>query len=142
MKNKAPLALMEQLVMIAVFALAAVLCLQVFVVSDRLSRESEARDRAVTAAQNAAETLKSCDGDFGSAARIRGRTEGENWILDYDENWQPAEEKAAYYVKVTPTDSGHKLLGAAEITVQRAGKEETIFTLPVAWQEVDSDARA
>ena len=142
MRNKAPLALMEQLVMILVFALAAVLCLQVFVVSDRLSRESEARDRAVTAAQNAAETLKSCAGDFERAASIRGRLENENWILDYDENWQPTEENAAYYVKVTPGDSGHELLGTAEITVHQEGKRESIFTLPVAWQEVDGDAGA
>ena len=40
MKSKAPLALMEQMVMLLVFALAAALCLQAFVQSDRLSRES------------------------------------------------------------------------------------------------------
>ena len=34
MKSKAPLALMEQMVMILVFALAAALCLQAFVKSE------------------------------------------------------------------------------------------------------------
>ena len=34
MRSKTPLALMEQMVMVLVFALAAALCLQVFVVSD------------------------------------------------------------------------------------------------------------
>ena len=60
MRSKAPLVLMEQLVMVLVFALAAALCVQVFVLSDQTSRSHEARDRAVVAAQNAAENLKGC----------------------------------------------------------------------------------
>ena len=51
MKSKAPLALMEQMVMLLVFALAAALCLQAFVQSDRLSRESEARAHAAVLCQ-------------------------------------------------------------------------------------------
>ena len=47
MRSKAPLAMMEQMVMVLVFALAAALCLQAFVKSDRMSKEMEARDRAV-----------------------------------------------------------------------------------------------
>lgn len=58
MKSKAPLVLMEQLVMVLVFALSAAVCLQVFALSGGLSRTCEARDRAVVIAQNAAETLK------------------------------------------------------------------------------------
>ena len=54
MRSKAPLALMEQLVMVLVFALAAALCVQVFVLSYQTSRRNEARDRAVLEAQNAA----------------------------------------------------------------------------------------
>ena len=46
-KNRATLTLMEQLVMILVFALAAVICLQVFVTASKKSRDSEDRDRAV-----------------------------------------------------------------------------------------------
>ena len=40
MKSRAPLALMEQMVMLLVFALAAALCLQAFVRSDNISRQS------------------------------------------------------------------------------------------------------
>ena len=46
MRSKAPLVLMEQAVMVLVFALAAALCLRAFVWSDQLSRQNEARDRA------------------------------------------------------------------------------------------------
>ena len=58
MKSKAPLVLMEQLVMVLVFALSAAVCLQVFALSGSLSRTCEARDRAAVIAQNAAEALK------------------------------------------------------------------------------------
>ena len=43
MKNKAPLALMEQLVMLLVFALAAALCLQIYALSGKVSRRGEAQ---------------------------------------------------------------------------------------------------
>ena len=41
MKSKAPLMLMEQMIMLLVFALAAALCLQAFVKSEQLSSRSE-----------------------------------------------------------------------------------------------------
>ena len=64
MRSKAPLMMMEQMVMLLVFALAAALCLQAFVKSDEMSRRSEARDRAVAEAQNAAELIRYYGGDI------------------------------------------------------------------------------
>ena len=58
MRSKSPLALMEQVIMVLVFALAAALCLRVFVFSDLASTRNEAVDRAVLECQNAAETMK------------------------------------------------------------------------------------
>ena len=63
MKSKAPLSLMEQLIMLLVFALAAALCLQVFVLSGRVSRSCETKSNAVAAVQSAAEITKACKGD-------------------------------------------------------------------------------
>ena len=60
MKSKATLFLMEQLVMILVFALAAALCLGVFARADAMSRQLARRDEAVILARNAAELLKAC----------------------------------------------------------------------------------
>ena len=134
MRSKAPLALMEQLVMVLVFALAAALCVQVFVLSDRTSRRNEARDRAVLAAQNAAEEVKSVRGDFAQAAELYGGTwNGQLWGRSYDADW--ARDGDDYHVLVTPADSGDALLGAAEVTVYTA-EGDLLFTLPVAWQEV------
>ena len=62
MKQKTSLLLMEQLVMILVFALAAALCLQIFAKADAISQETARRDRAVVLARNAAELLKATGG--------------------------------------------------------------------------------
>ena len=70
MRSKAPLALMEQMIMVLVFALAAALCLRAFVLSDSMSIENERRDNGVLLAQNAAEVYKACRGDAEAAAEI------------------------------------------------------------------------
>ena len=68
-KSKAPLVMLEQMVMLLVFALAAALCLQAFVKSDAVSRESEARDRAALLCQSMAEELRTNGGSSSKAAR-------------------------------------------------------------------------
>ena len=78
MKSKAPLAMMEQIVMVLVFALAAALCLQTFVLSGKISKKTEAKNRAVTEVQNAAELMK--NGGF----------------LEYVERYAPAETEGEY----------------------------------------------
>jgi type II secretory pathway pseudopilin PulG len=129
MRSKAPLALMEQMVMLLVFALAAALCVQVFVLSDKTSRRNEARDQAVLAAQNAAETLKNLNGDYQTAAEYSGGSwDGQVWEQELD----------CGVLKVTAADSDTPLLGMAEAAVyDEDGK--LLFTLPIAWQEVDGD---
>lgn len=136
MKSKAPLSLMEQLVMLLVFALAAALCLQIFVVSSRISRECETRDRAVAVVQNAAETLKSTRGDLEAATQLYGGIcrEGQ-WRMGFDEAWQEASpEGALYCLVVTVTEQENPLLGTADVTVQNR-EWETIFQIGAAWQE-------
>ena len=137
MRSKAPLAMMEQLVMVLVFALAAALCLQVFVLSDRTSRRNEAQDRAVLEAQNTAEELKSLRGDFARAANLYGGTfDGQTWNRTYGADWaQEYGGDAAYRILAISADSGDPLLGRAEVTVYTA-EGDPLVSLPVAWQEV------
>lgn len=137
MKSRAPLVMMEQLVMVLVFALAAAVCVRIFALSDRLSLENETRDRAVTAVQNAAETLKACRGDYGAASRLLGGTwDGTAWSISYDSGWSPLAEAAegAFQVLAVPADSGQELLGTAEVTASTWEGTE-LYSLSVAWQE-------
>lgn len=141
MRSKAPLALMEQMVMIVVFALAAALCLQAFVYSDRMSRRNEARDRAVVLCQSVAETVRVSDGDLKAAVTQAAGAQpvqtGERWTVDYASDWTPAAEDAAYRLTVERTEEELPGLGGALIQVIELDETETVlFQLEVAWQEV------
>lgn len=148
MRSKAPLAMMEQIVMLAVFALAAALCLQAFVKSDQLSKDSEARDRAVVLCQNTAETLRhfGVGGDMGNALGKTAQQLGYNYAQgqlwqEFDENWNPV-EIGVYRLDSTgiPTDvPGLQMAHVCVITGYNVGQElEVLFELDVAWQEVNT----
>ena len=137
MKSRAPLVMMEQLVMVLVFALAAAVCVRIFALSESLSLENETRDRAVTAVQNAAETLKACRGNYGEASRLLGGTwDGTAWSISYDSGWSPLAEAAewTFQVLAVPADSGQELLGTAQVTASTWQGNE-LYSLSVAWQE-------
>ena len=136
MKNKAPLALMEQLVMILIFALTAALCLQVFVFSNSLSAAGEKRDKAMMAVQNAAEAVKLSRGNMTAMTQAWGGEEQHGaWRIAYSENWEvTASENAAFTVYAKPVEDGLPLLGTAHISA--AGRDgEVIFETTVCWQE-------
>ena len=137
MKSKAPLPLMEQLVMVLVFALTAAVCLRGFYLADRTSRLQESRDRSVIHVQNVAELLKHTSGDFTKAADTAGGfAEDSVWYIPYDECWQVLGdlEDAVYLLQVTLIDSGNPFLGCAHIKVTY--KKEILFEITTAWQEV------
>ena len=130
MRNKAPLALMEQLVMILVFALAAALCLQIFVFSSLMSREGALRDRAVTAVQNTAEVLKT---GRGSCDALLAELEGEKT----DSGWQKTmmyDQLGDVIVRAELSEEQDALLGMARISAQDENGK-ILFEMQVYWQE-------
>lgn len=151
MRSKAPLMMMEQMVMLLVFALAAALCLQAFVKSDQLSRRGEDRDRAVIQAQNAAELIRHYGGDgahaLSSAAEALGAAyeQGVLW-MDYDENWVSMDYNTC---GMEASEAAHRLtaqgvptevpgLQTVQVSVVSEGnpvEPELLFTLNVSWQE-------
>lgn len=136
MKNKSTLALIETVIMILVFTLAAGLCLQAFAGAESTSRRSRELSRAVTAAQNAAETVKACRGDFAAAAEMLGGTAAdEAWTVEYGDEWNilPAGKSGAFRTEIRRETSAVPGLGSAAVTV--TGDEGTVFELAVSWQE-------
>lgn len=138
MRSKAPLALMEQLVMILVFSLAAALCLQVFVLADKTSRHHEDVDNAVLLAQNTAEVLKERGSVEAAQAAVGGTIRQTMWSTHYDETLRPVEDpaEAVYDVDVLPQRSGTEGLGEAHIEVFRHDGNTGLFSITAAWQEV------
>ena len=118
MKDKATLTLMELLIMVLVFSLAAALCLKAFVWSTQKAQENKVVAEAAILAQNEAERLKGC----------RAAAEGTQF---YDENWQPAVDGC---YKLTTVPYSGELLGGAELLVEDTRGRE-LFRLTVRWQE-------
>lgn len=143
MRSKAPLALMEQAVMILVFALAAVLCLRMFVWSDTASERGADRDMAVLRVQSAAELIKSeGKSGFGEEEALKAvssllggsYTDGEGFTVGYGSDWNAAEGDAEYVLKASPKNSETK--GLAEAVVGVYGTDgEALFEITVAWQK-------
>ena len=143
MKSRSSLAMMEQLVMLAVFALAAALCLQAFVKSDKMSRNSEARDRAMTLCQSAAEAIRHSGGDLEKAAELLGipygayAQEEPAFSAHYQEDWTLSDTREyAYVLRAERTDSGVPGLGRARVEASAADGAGVLFTLDICWQEV------
>lgn len=137
MKSKAPLSLMEQLIMLLVFALAATLCLQVFVLSSQLSRRCDDINQAETRIQNAAEVLKASQGDLSRCEAILGGIAEENrWQISYDAKWnETSTEQAAYQLVIVPLPSELPLLGSAQICATNQSGD-ILSAITVSWQEV------
>lgn len=131
MKNKSPLPLMEQLLMVLVFALAAALCLQGFVLANRISERLETRNQAVTMAQNAAEIIKYTAGDLQQAAdRLDGSWNGHVLTVS----------SAPLHLEASPADTASPLLGTAHIRVLQG--DEILFEITVGWQKEDTENAA
>ena len=151
MKSKAPLLLMEQMVMLLVFALAAALCLQAFVSSDGASSRSEQRDRAVTLCQEAAEVIRHGGGDpehaLSRAAELLdtaygGYSEAYPLQINYNEDWTRSEDRNyAYCLRAHGLESEVPGLCKALVKVTDSTDTRTLFELEVAWQvtEVEID---
>lgn len=139
-KSKSPLALMEQAIMILVFAFAAALCMQAFVKADGLSRELADRDRAVNISQTVAETVKAMEGNLTKAAQsLGGSVKEEKLLLYYNKEWKQAEENEAAYVLTLICTETTRMLTKSEITVTAVKEGALLFRLPVSWQEVSDE---
>lgn len=131
--RRSSLVLMEQVLMLLVFSVAAAFCVQSFALSRDMSRQAAVLDQALTQAQNAAELLKSSGGTAGEGlellcAALGGNRQGDSW------QWEQAltEEGTGTYTleaSAAPED------GPSQVTIRcldEAG--EVLFSLPVAWQ--------
>lgn len=113
MKSRATLVLMEQLIMVLVFSLAAALCLGIFVHGQTVSWDAVRQDEAVILAQNAAQVLKAA----GDPSAVEDIVDPGGYTLDIRE-------------QVSPVPG----LRQAEIRVLWEGRE--LFSLTAGWQEV------
>lgn len=129
-------------------ALAAALCLQAFVQSDQLSRHGEARDRAATLGQTAAEAVRHSGGNLEEAAARLGLVYAVSpqnspfFSVCYDEDWALSDARdCAYCLRVEPVPGGTAGLGRAAVSVVETAGGSTLFSVEAAWQEVRAGDR-
>ena len=136
MENRSFLTLIEQQIMILVFAVASAICIKTFAHSDLISKDTEIRDGAVIAAQNAAECVISTRGDLEGAAALMGGTgSSERWEIRFDGEWNSS-DSGEYTVVVTRTDDSG-LCGTASVEVFDG--EDMVYDLTASWQKEETD---
>lgn len=146
MRSKAPLALMEQAVMVLVFALAAVLCLRVFVWSDRTSGTGKAYDMAVIHVESLAETIKH-EGQNGSEAgeamsaaakRLGADFNEKDCELNagYDGEWSSTDVEGCKYI-LTANRADTEVRGLEQVHIKAVDVDSgsVLFEIDVAWQK-------
>lgn len=127
MKNRAALVLMEQLIVILVFALSAALCLLAFSHAHRLSAETARQDRAVELAATGCELLKAHRGDLESAAEILDGDLRDGVLLVSREDLS---------MEIRILDTGTSGFGQADVRISEEQTGVFLYSLTVSWQEV------
>ncbi len=134
MRSKAPLVMMEQIVMVLIFALAAALCLQTFVLSEKLSMRTEAGNRATIEAQNVAEDIKAQGLKVYIQEQSAEQTK-EGYRIFFDAVWNTVSdaEGAVYYLDICPKNTDSEYLWILDLIVTEQDGTE-LFRIPVAGQ--------
>lgn len=134
-ESKAPLMLMEQVIMVLVFALVAAICIQAFALARTTSVQMGDRDRAVNVSQILAETVKACGGSMEKVCeRLGGEPDGERLVFYYDSGWKEAAAEHASFSVVFAQEESGGFCRYGRITVSDVSGQQEIFSMRVAWQ--------
>lgn len=134
-ESKAPLMLMEQVIMVLVFALVSAICIQAFALARTTSVQMGDRDHAVNVSQILAETLKACDGSMEEVCeRLGGESDGEQLIFYYDSSWKEAAGSLASFSMTFKQDGSDGFCRYGRITVSDVSDHQEIYSMRVAWQ--------
>jgi len=140
-RSKSTLFLIEQLIVIAVFAICAVACISILTSAYFTANDSKATSNAILVAESGAEVFKATGGDADAAAYIlRGSpgivgTSATFVTVFYDSSWQVCGEAGASYfmhiVADTVTRSQDFSLIQGELSVRKITGEELV-AFPIA----------
>ena len=138
-RSKSTLFLIEQLIVIAVFAVCATACIKIVTSAYFYAVESRDVSNAILVAESGADSFKAVSGDFGIAADLLGgvainRGGSTVLLVYYDENWQVSgEETAEYVLSLTDKQSGGQQarLLRADLSVEKIDGDELV-SIPVA----------
>jgi len=144
-RSKSTLFLIEQLIVVAVFALCAVACVSIMVAAYVNANESHTLSHALHKAESGAEVFKATSGNANAIANILGGVSSgdihdsipSSIIVYYDHDWQTINHNTedAQYILTIMFDkpqqtTGELRLVTGQLNINRATGEELI-TLPL-----------
>ncbi|MCL2391499.1 MAG: hypothetical protein FWC66_02675 [Oscillospiraceae bacterium] len=139
-RSKSTLFLIEQLIVIAVFAICAAACISILANAFFLARDSRDVSNALLVAERVAESFKAFAGDFEKTAEMSGGTravleDGSEVVLVFiNEQWQVSDEADAHFFLKLSGDYDFALsnLLSSELSVVRMATGESLVAFPVA----------
>lgn len=121
--SKSGLFLMELILVIALFAISAAVCLQLFAYASVTSQKAEDLSYGSMAARSAADCYQATQGDLDAVAQLLAGTATDGGVsVGYDDTWQATAQDATYTLELTAQNA------QATIVVCQADGTE-IFTL-------------
>ena len=139
-RSGSTLFLMEQLIVIAVFALCAAACVSILTISFIYARDSRNMSRALTAAESAADSFKAFSGNTSQTADILNgfvysAAGGDALTVYFDENWQTIcrteTDSIRFVLRMLPLESISRAgITAMQLSVEEITGEE-ILSFPV-----------
>lgn len=128
--RRSSLFLLELIISILFFSMAAAVCVQLFVKSHTLEKESGALDHSVNAAVSMAEILRSQDDYTTQILDLYPYAvcEPDTITISYDDKWTPCKpEMAVYSLQLTLEQSEEFLIGNINVT----DVNSSIYTLSI-----------
>lgn len=133
-KSRSTLFLMELILSILFFSLASAICVQMFVKSHLLSKESKELNHAVIWCESVAEAFYGCEGDMSKLSSVIGENNPDTVSKDnsiyifYDWDFSPCKESDAGY-QVCATLSQEDGLLSLLILCTDIGDSREIYSL-------------
>ena len=132
--SKSTLFLIEQLIVVAVFAICAAACTTILTASYFIATESRDLNNAIHIAEGGAESFKAVGGDIGKTAHILGGAATDDGgaavaVVYYDKHWQVSAEADAYYclsLKARAPEPAAPLLSTGDLSVDKLTGERLI----------------
>jgi len=137
-RSKSTLFLIEQLIVVAVFAICAVACVRILTTAYFNSRDTRDISHAMIVAETVAESFKAVSGDFNRTASIIGGSvsnlDGYDAVIVYfDSGWHLIDSRnggQAYYVLhliSNGNESENPRIHAGQVTVSRVHYDADIL---------------
>ena len=136
--SRSTLFLIEQLIVVAVFAICSAACARILTYAFFTAKESKDVSNAILVAESAAESYKAVSGDIGKVAQMLGGSSGviegdATATVYYDKQWQVcAVDEADYCLRLMNGKPGSlsSSLFFSEILVEKlTGEELVAFTV-------------